>query len=224
MGKGTQNLIRALGGGNPYHKPAGPGGGQFTSGSTGNGGSDAGWDKRTNDPSRYHPLIKEVYEAIPPEIRKKVPPPTVVMTEDADSSFALGNIYANVSGAKERVFTNFVHEFGHYVDTKHGLSDSPAFKSAFAESQARVKGISKPEYPMGQHIYKRLNYETMGKAVGALTQGKDGWLGHPTEYFSRIKNADRKEVFALALSSHVLYSPNFFKTFPELKTYFETLK
>ncbi len=44
MGQGMQRLIRVLGGGgNPYHKGAGPGGGQFASGGNGGKGKPESW-------------------------------------------------------------------------------------------------------------------------------------------------------------------------------------
>ena len=163
--------------------------------------------------------LTEMWRSIPSEIRNMVPVPDIEIREGAQPHFRFARIILDPSFYPgERGVAVFQHEYGHYLDYERKLSDDERFVDAFEAAKKRAPDIPDPKYTGAGNFWKNYGTEEIGMTLNALTGGERGMLfGHGADYFASMKNADRKEVFAVAFGAWCHYNANYFKVFPELE-------
>ena len=199
---------------NPHHEPAGsPEGGQFAAGDSGGG------EGETDDPSRYHPVIKSAYDSLPEGAKNGVAPPTVILERGTEARMQFAAIHIDPQADPARVSNDFDHEYAHYLDYRREMSSTPEFHAAFDEAAGEALKHSEAYKPKGASISHQIEANNRNMMTTALTKGAVYHGGHDPEYL-RIGDRAYREAFAIGFSQWTHGRISSLSEYPRLLAYY----
>lgn len=170
--------------------------------------------------SEQNSVIADTFDFLPTSVKQDIPLPPIELDERiAGGSYQLGTIKLDPSASRQRMASNFMHEYGHHVDSIDKVTDTREFTIAFGEARSTFdtnpykipKRTGSPAQGLMREQADQLNV--------ALSNGKAPSVtgtGHSSEFFREIEGADKKEAFAASFNAWTMGDSGVQRAYPSL--------